>query len=128
MDMGMHMPKDTSSNSTSMAMVFTTSYSGVPVLFRVLQPKTNAQVFGVWSAIFLAAIFYRSLGCLKNHLEATHWSPRFHYEGDLLEQKGRSQYIQPFSAVRDGGRALLAFVTATLGYGLMLVVMSFIVV
>lgn len=126
--MDMHMPKDTSSNSTSMAMVFTTSYSGIPVLFRALQPKTTAQVFGVWVAIFLTAIFYRSLGCLRNHLETTHWSPQFRYEGDLLGQKGRSQYIQPFSIVRDGGRALLTFVTATLGYALMLVVMSFIVV
>lgn len=128
MNMDMHMPTESpsSSESISMPMVFTTSFSGVPILFQTLQPTTGGQLFAVWIAIFATAIFYRSLGCLKNRLEATLWSPRCHYEGGLLEQKGR--YIQPFSIMRDGGRALLAFVTATLGYALMLVVMSFIVV
>lgn len=79
-------------------------------------------------AVFLVAIFYRSLGCLRNYLEATHWSPQHRGEDSLMERKGRLKYVQPFSIARDGGRALLAFVTAVLGYALMLVVMSFIVV
>lgn len=102
-------------------MVFTTSYAGIPILFQAIQPTTGAHLFGVWIAIFFIAILYRSLGYLRNHLEATRWSPRH----EFLGQKGT---FQPFSIVRDGERALLAFATAILGYILMLVVMSFVVV
>lgn len=119
----MDMPIDSSSASTP--MVFTTSYAGFPVLFQTFQPTTKTHLFGFWITIFSIAIFYRSLGCLRNHLEATYWSPRYLGEHDLLGQKGR---FQPFSIMRDGGRALLVFVTAILGYTLMLVVMSFVVV
>lgn len=122
----MDMPIDSSSTSTP--MVFTTSYAGFPVLFQTFQPTTTTHLLGIWMAIFSVAIFYRSLGCLRNHLEATYWSPQYLGEHDLLGQKGRLQNVQPFSIMRDGGRALLVFVTAILGYTLMLVVMSFVVV
>lgn len=123
--MDMDITTNTSSHSPSIPMVFTTSYAGVPILFQTLQPTTGAHLFGVWIAIFFIAILYRSLGCLRNHLEATRWSPRHPGEHEFLGRKG---IFQPFSIVRDGERALLAFVTAILGYILMLVVMSFVVV
>lgn len=123
-------------STTVMQTYFTTSYANTPLLFRDLTPSTPAALFAVWIIIFFISVLYRGLAFLKTYLEATYWSPQTtttsddssSNSGDFILKQQKPRYVQPFSLQRDGGRALLAFVTATVGYALMLVVMSFVVV
>ncbi|RPB16655.1 hypothetical protein P167DRAFT_532204 [Morchella conica CCBAS932] len=111
--------------STSMSMsmsmtTFTTTFPTTPLLFPHLLPTTPASLFGIWLLIFSTAILYRGLTFLKARLEATVWAASNKEHGYT--------YAQPFSITRDGGRGALELLTAVVGYGLMLVVMSFVVV
>jgi hypothetical protein len=132
----------------TMSMTFANSPYSVPVLFSSLQPSTSGQAFGIWVAIFFAAIFYRGLVFFRTYVEAKYWSPPANAnvspifgivdgdngeEGSVEGGKGlgyrRNVVIaQPFSLQRDFGRCVLVFVTAMFAYALMLVAMSFVVV
>ena len=138
-----------SADAAPMAMFFTTSYR-TPVLFGGLAPANTGAAVGLGLAIFLLAVAYRGLVCLRAHLEATHWahprrdraafrlfddgggsdssSGKEKLHGDGSGSGGGAALAQPFSLGRDAGRMAMAFVTATVGYALMLIVMSFVVV
>ncbi|KAH0613526.1 uncharacterized protein H6S33_005412 [Morchella sextelata] len=118
----MSMATSTSMSSmSSMSMTtFTTTFPTAPLLFPHLLPTTPASLFGIWLLIFSTAILYRGLTFLKTRLEATVWAASRKEHGYT--------YAQPFSITRDGGRGALELLTAVVGYGLMLVVMSFVVV
>ena len=126
-----------SAGAAPMAMFFTTSFR-TPVLFGGLVPNSTAAAVGLGLAIFLLAVVHRGLVWLRAHLEATRWT---HPGGsgsngggssskEVLHGDGRgaARLVQPFSLRRDAGRMAMAFVTAAVGYALMLIVMSFVVV
>ena len=124
-----------SHGEAGMPMFFTTSY-GNPVLFSTVAPTTPVAIFGVWVAIFTLALIYRGLVCARAYVEAVYWSPSasgssaaslFEDEvGKGLRGRGRG-VVQGFEWKRDLGRGAMGAVTSVLGYGLMLVVMSFVV-
>ena len=126
-----------SAGAAPMAMFFTTSFH-TPVLFSGLEPNSTAAAVGLGLAIFLLAVTHRGLVWLRAHLETTRWA---HPGGsgstsgsisgkEVLHDDGRGAalLVQPFSMRRDAGRMAMAFVTAIVGYALMLIVMSFVVV
>ncbi|CCG83622.1 putative Ctr copper transporter [Taphrina deformans PYCC 5710] len=134
-----------------MSMVFTTSYSGVPILFESWAPKDNGAFVGAWFAIFFWAILFRALIWMRSVFE-TRWAARWYrkYEMrpvqsrtdsdsinaiDKLEEKRSAlsssqrqlQTHAPFRLQVEVPRMLLVFVTVILGYSLMLITMTYVV-
>jgi len=119
-----------------MSMVFATNYK-TPVLWPSLAPSSTAQAFGLGVGIFLLAFGYRCLLFLRVYLEDAYWSPKAHAEfpslsGSLHSSSEKSMrqrgIAQEFKLSRDVGRMLAAGVTSVVGYTLMLIVMTMVVV
>jgi len=114
------------SGGHSMNMVFTSKALHYPVLFSGLEAHTNSQVFAIVVLIIATAVVYRGVVALRQFLESKYWAysacqPAVETEAT----KATSLSIQN-SLVRDSGRFLLTFLSATLGYALMLIVMTFV--
>ncbi|KAI5804322.1 Ctr copper transporter family-domain-containing protein [Geopyxis carbonaria] len=124
-----HSHKDT--EHSSMAMTFVISPLNTPLLFKKIIPTTNGAAFGLWFGIFTVAVLFRGLLFTRFYLETVHWSPALRGGFDELGLKFQRRTLkglsQEFSISRDLGRMGIALVTATVGYILMLVVMSFVV-
>ena len=111
-----------------MQMSFTNSYRGVPILFESWGPSTKGGFVGSFLAIILVTLVMRALIFLRAHLEAQHWSKSV--VSRLYESLTQAQKTcrQPFRIVIEIQRMLFTFVLAVLGYGLMLVAMTYVAV
>ncbi|KAI5858835.1 Ctr copper transporter family-domain-containing protein [Tricharina praecox] len=117
-----------------MAMTFTTKYT-TPLLFSRLVPTTPSQAVGFGITIFVLAFTYRALVFLRAYLEAVYWSPKPAspaptFGDDVGGEKSLRQrgVAQDFDWMRETGRMLLTALTSMIGYVIMLIVMSLVVV
>ncbi|KAI5857141.1 Ctr copper transporter family-domain-containing protein [Tricharina praecox] len=112
-----------STHSCGMAMTFQVSYAKMPILFDSVVPRNTGEFIGALVVIFLFSGLLRSLMLLRVWLEQHYWSPSATYNKEAAGQDGR----QTFNLPRELARAGLTAVTATLGYAVMLVTMTFVV-
>ncbi|KAF8545046.1 Ctr copper transporter family-domain-containing protein [Trichophaea hybrida] len=99
-----------------MAMTFQSEYAGTPILFNALQPRNTGEFVAAVIVIFFLAVLFRCLILLRTFLEARCWG------SSKADQDG----AQEFKFWRDAGRAVLTAVTATVGYAVMLITMTFV--
>jgi len=99
-----------------MAMTFQSGYAGTPILLTSLEPRNNGEFVAAVVVVFLLAMLFRCIVLLRTHLEARYWGC------------SKDEGAQEFSFLRDAGRALLTAITATVGYAVMLITMTFVVV
>jgi len=105
---GMHLMREMSMGG--MQMTFTTEWKSSPILFDSWAPETATEFAGAFIAIVIIAFILRALLALRTYIE-NHWA----------NNKRTSTWVK--RAVR----VSLAVVTATLGYAVMLVTMTYIV-
>ena len=110
-----------------MQMVFTTSYKGDPVLFDRWAPRTLGAFIGALIVIMLSAFCLRALIFTKSYLNAEHWGRSMVHHSLIVL---REEKLDPttISLSCRNQRMLLTFVMSLLGYGLMLVAMTYILV
>lgn len=89
---------------------------------------------GAIFAIFFLALLLRTLLWVRAIFEskwASYWYETFSRHGSDIAGKGKqsvSRSVRPFRMQVEVPRMLLVFVTAALGYALMLITMTFVVV
>ena len=114
-----------------MQMTFTTTFNGASILFDQWAPKSTGTFVGSLFVIALAAFIMRMLIFVRAHLCATRWNKR-EYRVSLPWSCGnvylQGVKMQPFYFWIEIQRMLLAFVMAILGYSLMLIAMTYVVV
>lgn len=101
---------------TPMATSFQNDYRGVPILFKGLVPSNSAGFAAALCAIGLSAIFFRLLVFARTQLQRNYW-----------KRKGGKRPVLSVVAA-ELLRALMATVIAGLGYALMLIAMTYVVV
>lgn len=101
---------------TPMATSFQSDYRGVPILFKGLVPLNDAEFAAALCVIGLSAIFFRLLIFARIQLQRNYWR----------RTGGRRSVLSV--VVAESLRALMAIVTAGLGYALMLITMTYVVV
>ena len=109
-----------SPHSCGMAMTFQVPYAGTPILFDSVVPRNTGEFVGALIVVFSLAALLRGLMILRVWLEMRYLSPRNKEAGDDGKQK--------FNLTKALIRAALTAVTVTLGYAVMLVTMTFVVV
>ena len=131
-DMNMNM--NMNMNMGPMTMYFTTNYK-TSLLFYKLKPNSAGAAVGLWLLIFVIAMIYRSSPIMRAYLEYKYWTPKTKSNtgsiselSDYRDPRNPFTNIQEISITRDIGRFLFRAVEATIGYGLMLVVMTFVLV
>ena len=97
--------------------VFKIPFKDVPILFEGVEPRSTSEFWGAVIIIFLLSVVLRGLVILRSYLEESYWGPA----------KGKSG-VQEFGLMRDLGRAGLTFITALLGYAVMLITMTYVAV
>jgi hypothetical protein len=135
-----------------MAMTFQSSYDGVPILIDGAVARSSGEFAGAIFAIFFLTILFRGLLYLRSYLEKTRWTPaparvmtrlqeddsdvelrNIDGEEPLKEHQIRPSHrrrlrAQPWNWERECGRFALTVVTSALGYAVMLITMTFVVV
>jgi hypothetical protein len=115
-------------SSGGMQMVFTNSFAGAPILFEGWSAKTPGGFVGTFIIIVLAAFIMRLLMFLRSHFNAKLWSNSTVFKHGFLANTYEKTGRQAFRWGVEIQRMLLAFIMAILGYGLMLVAMTYVVV
>lgn len=132
--------KSPSDAKPMMQMYFHTGITDY-VLFQQWVPKTGLQYFGTWLACFLGAILYELLQMWIALLEST-WNssingpvdPTFEFiNSKRITESNKQSIFRKICGLRDGqsgvlialARGGLRMLSATLGYCLMLVAMTF---
>lgn len=129
----------------------TEGFVGYPVVFSGLHAANGGQAFGIFVLLFFVAFFFRGTGFLCAYIEQIVFVPsRLTVDDDtasdekigstcseeeaqttteiVKERSTLAKFFQysPHSLYRDFIRLLIVFVSAMLGYGLMLAAMSFV--
>jgi hypothetical protein len=136
-----------------MAMTFQNSYDGVPVLIDGAVARSSGEFAGAIFAIFFLTILFRGLLYLRSYLEKTRWAKpaparamarlqeddsdvelrNIDGEEPLKEHQNmpnhhRRSKVQPWNWERECGRFAMTVITSALGYAVMLITMTFVVV
>jgi hypothetical protein len=103
-----------------MAMTFQVPYADTPILFDSVVPSNTGEFIGALIVIFFFAVLLRGLMILRVWLEMRYLSPLNKEAGE----DGKPKFNLTTALIR----AALTAVTVTLGYAVMLVTMTFVVV
>jgi len=118
---------------SGMKMAFTTSFRGVPILFQSWAPTSQSAFFGSVVIIFTAAFCLQALLYARFHLHAkcSKAIQRLDVSSDsncTLTTQNDRHLRNTMRVYIELQRVLLAFSIAILGYALMLIAMTYVVV
>lgn len=125
------MEHGTTSTTQSMHSGFTLSYAGTIILFDSWAPKDDGAFVGAICAIIAIAVLFSAMLALRNIFERTwavYWYDKMSFV--YMNPETTTQWTQsaPFRMQVEIPRMLITFVTVALGYALMLIVMTYVVV
>jgi hypothetical protein len=117
-----------------MTMTFQTDYHDVPILFDGVTAQNDGQFAGAILVIIAIAMVFRALVFWRADLERRRWGAGCEFEMKVQERRAKVEGVprrctaQPWRWEREMGRLGLTLVTATIGYAIMLITMTFVVV
>ncbi|EEB90942.1 hypothetical protein MPER_10783, partial [Moniliophthora perniciosa FA553] len=136
-DSSMHSEIESAGGGMQMMMSYFHITLGDTLWFEGWVPRTNGALAGACIGLFLLAILDRGVAGARGIMEA-HWKMRAQLEhanklADSKEARSDSEAaltmkmrtLPPFNPARDIARGFIQAAQATLGFGLMLAVMTF---
>ncbi|ESK82948.1 copper transporter [Moniliophthora roreri MCA 2997] len=136
-DSAMHSESESAGSGMQMMMSYFHVTLGDTLWFEGWVPKTNGALAGAAIGLFLLAILDRGVAGARGIMEA-HWKMRAQLEhaNKFADLKGagsdseaaltmKMRTLPPFNLARDIARGVMQAAQATLGFALMLAVMTF---